>query len=237
MNIQGGTFTGAGTATGGVTSSGTAIPGLPIGTLTVAGNYTQSSSGALSVDIGGHTPGTEFDQLNLTGSGAASLAGILNVSLANGFMPVGGDSFTIMNFVSRAGTFATLNVPVLAQGCWLPVYNATSVVLQVWATAQEITGSAFAADKNTISWSALPPQPGPAATYDVMRGRISELPVGGKPNETCLVSATVATTLSDATVPAAGTGFYYLVRGTNLCGRGNYGTASNGTPRNATACP
>jgi hypothetical protein len=152
-------------------------------------------------------------------------------------MPVGGDSFTILNAVSRAGTFATLNVPALAQGCWLPVYNAASVVLQVWTTAQEIAGVVIAPDKSTLSWSALPPQSGPAAAYDVIRGLTSELPVGGKPNETCLVSATTATSFSDATVPASGSTFYYLVRGTNSCGKGSYGTASNGSPRNATACP
>jgi hypothetical protein len=237
MNIQGGTFTGVGTETGNLTSSGQAIPGLPIGTLTVSGNYTQSSSGALSVDIGGHTPGTQYDQLNLTGSGAASLGGTLNVSLANGFIPVGGDSFTIMSFASRSGTFGTLNVPALAQGCWLPVYNPTSVILQVWITAQEIAGVGFGADKTTVSWNPLAPQSGPAATYDVMRGLTSQFPVGGKPAETCLASATTATSVSDATAPALGSGFYYLVRGTNACGKGNYGTASNGSPRNATTCP
>jgi hypothetical protein len=238
MNIQGGTFTGVGTATGGVTStSAHAVPGLPIGALTVSGNYAQAATGHLDVDIGGLTPGTQHDQLNLTGTGAATLAGTLNVSLANGFIPVGGDTFTIMNFTSRTGTFSTLNAPALPIGCWLPVYNPTSVVLQIWVTAQEIAGVGIAADKSTISWLPLPPQPGPTPTYDVMRGNIAQWPVGGKPGEICLVSATSATSTSDATIPGAGTGFYYLVRGRNLCGTGTYGTTHAGAPRNVTVCP
>lgn len=45
------------------------------------------------------------------------------------------------------------------------------------------------------------------------------------------------TTLSDATVPAPGAGFWYLSRGKNACGNGTYGTQSNGTPRTTTTCP
>ncbi|MBZ5640950.1 MAG: hypothetical protein LAO51_19605, partial [Acidobacteriia bacterium] len=237
MSVLGGLVTGVGTATATVTSAGQTAPGLSLGTLVVSGNYTQSSSGALSVDIGGHNAGIDYDQFNLAGTGVASLAGTLNVSLANGFNPQEGDTFTIMNFASRSGTFGTVNAPALAQGCWLPVYNPTSVVLEVWTTAQEIAGVTGAPDKSTISWNPLPPQSGPTPVYDVMRGLTSEFPVGGKPGETCLVSGTTATSLSDPTVPALGSGFYYLVRGTNACGKGDYGTTSAGAPRNSTACP
>jgi hypothetical protein len=46
-----------------------------------------------------------------------------------------------------------------------------------------------------------------------------------------------STTLVDATVPAPGSGFWYLSRGENACGNGTYGTQSNATPRTTTTCP
>jgi hypothetical protein len=52
----------------------------------------------LSVDIGGASTG-QFGSIQITG--AALLAGTLNVNLDNGFLPVPGDSFTIITFGSE----------------------------------------------------------------------------------------------------------------------------------------
>ena len=75
------------------------------GVLTIAGDYTQTSGGVLVIEIDGRTPGVTFDQLNITGQ--ATLDGTLTV--INGFQPDSGDSFQIMTFGSRSGTFATIN--------------------------------------------------------------------------------------------------------------------------------
>jgi hypothetical protein len=65
----------------------------------------------------------------------------------------------------------------------------------------------------------------------------SQLPTGGKPAETCLAPDSGSTQFVDATTPAIGTGHYYLVRGSNVCGVGTYGTTSGGAPRNTAVCP
>jgi hypothetical protein len=74
------------------------------GTVSIQGNYTQTAGAALDIDIGGpSTYGT------LTVSGTATLAGILNVALVNGFMPAPGESFTILTFGARSGDFSAKN--------------------------------------------------------------------------------------------------------------------------------
>ena len=90
-----------------------------------------------------------------------------------------------------------------------------------------------AADKQTYSWSALPT----ATRYDVVRGSIGALPVGpGGGDETCFPDLAVQS-LTDSTLPAPQTGFWYLSRGRNACGIGPYGLRHDGNPRVTTTCP
>jgi len=90
-----------------------------------------------------------------------------------------------------------------------------------------------AADKTTYSWAPV----AGATAYDVVRGSLSALPVGpGGGDETCFNDLGSAS-LTDATVPAPGTGYFYLARGANACNTGTYGTQSNATPRTTTTCP
>ena len=91
-----------------------------------------------------------------------------------------------------------------------------------------------AADKATYSWSAT----ANATVYDVLRGSLGALPVGpGGGDEVCFDDL-VGPSVTDATIPAPGTGFWYLSRAENACvGNGTYGTQSNATPRNSTTCP
>jgi hypothetical protein len=97
----------------------------------------------------------------------------------------------------------------------------------------ETTDVAAAADKSTYSWSAALF----ATRYDVVRGSTSAFPVGpGGGDETCFDNLP-GTSLVDATVPAPGTGFWYLSRGENTCGNGTYGLQSSGSPRITTTCP
>src|SRR5207249_3696212 len=87
VDIQGGSLMGAGTISADVTNSGQITVGGSglAGTLAVAGNYTQTSGGALNVEVGGLAAGAQFDQLAI--DGAATLAGTLNVGLINSFAP------------------------------------------------------------------------------------------------------------------------------------------------------
>jgi subtilisin family serine protease len=89
-----------------------------------------------------------------------------------------------------------------------------------------------------ISWSLADG----ATTSDVLRGSLAALPVGpGGGDEACLGSALVVTSVTDPATPAPQSGFWYLVRGANACGKGPYGfegrIAAPWTSRNSTTCP
>jgi len=98
------------------------------GTLTVADDYSQTASGTLRIELGGTTPGTEHDRLNV--SGAANLAGALEVTLIDGFEPQIGDSFEILSAGNCVGTFDTVTYEATPSGGrWEIVYSPTAVTL------------------------------------------------------------------------------------------------------------
>jgi len=114
--LQGGTLSGNGTIDGFVTNSGAIVrPGSSPGILTVTQGYptpySQGPGGTLSIELGGLTAGTQYDQLN--NGGNSVLGGALDVNLINGFQPALGETFAIVTFASGTGTgkFTTLNVP------------------------------------------------------------------------------------------------------------------------------
>ncbi len=240
VNIQGGTLAGSGTVTGPVIVSGTGAlaPGLAgAGTLNLVGNYTQQApNGAFNVEIGGLSAGTQFDRVNVSGAAsAATLAGILNVSLISGFVPAPGDSFTIMTYPSRTGTY-TLNLPTNVCIGWQVSYGPTALILTALAVPAEVTGLVALPNKVGLSWDPAPIRAG--TTYNVLRGDLDKLPVGPGADETCVAPSTPDTTASDATTPAQSRGFWYLVREqVSGCGIGTYGFATSGAERISTACP
>lgn len=236
-DFQGGTFTGVGSLTASMTSSGQVAPGLPIGALNVLQAYTQTPAGALNIQVGGLAPGTEYDQLKLTGAGVAALAGTLNVSLANGFVPPELSTYSIMTYPSHTGTFSNVTQPGTNCVGFTTRYDPTAVVLTWVHLPTEIHDQRIAANKTTISWGAPPPYAG--TTYDVLRGRVAALPVGpGGGDETCIAQNIVATQTTDATTPALGTSNWYLVRERVAgCGIGTWGKDTAGTERTTTSCP
>jgi T5SS/PEP-CTERM-associated repeat protein len=78
-------------------------------------------------------PSDAFGQVQV--GGAAALAGTLEVSLLDGYMPMAGDSFQILTAGGgRTGMFGTEILPALAVGLeWDVQYNPNSVVLAVTA--------------------------------------------------------------------------------------------------------
>jgi hypothetical protein len=96
---------GHGTITGSVVNGGTVNPSTTAGILTITGSYQQTKSGTFASVLTGTTPGKKFGQLVV--SGAASLAGTVKVTTASHFMPKKGQSFQVLRFHSRAGTFGT----------------------------------------------------------------------------------------------------------------------------------
>lgn len=128
---SGATLGGTGTIGGPVTSSGILAPGASPGLLTLSRSYTQNSNGTLRIEIGGLTAGTHYDRLVV--SNTATLGGTLAVVLTNGFVPVVGHSFVILQAASLGGTtFATTNLPAIGTNAWVVTYLAnTAVVLSV----------------------------------------------------------------------------------------------------------
>ena len=231
--IQGGTLAGSGTVTGPVVVSGTGAlsPGLSPGALSLPTSYVQQApSGAFNVELGGTAP-AQYDRAAV--GGAATLAGILNVTLINGFVPQPGDTFTIMTYASHTGTFTQV---LPSTGCigWRVDYGPTALVLTAAAVPEEISGVSFTS-KSALSWNPAPIYA--ATTYNVLRGDLDKLPVGPGADETCADPGTTATTSTDAATPTPGHGFWYLVRErVTSCGAGTYGFATGGAERVSTAC-
>ena len=54
---------------------------------------------------------------------------------------------------------------------------------------------------------------------------------------TCFESNLPALSVVDSDPLALGSGYFYLIRGTNVCGDGTYGYDSAGSERESTICP
>jgi YVTN family beta-propeller protein len=154
-NLAGGTVQGSGVfrlvgipfSNAGGVNPGTAGTGI----LKIVGNYTQAVGGALNIELGGTTLGTQYDRL-VDSIGTATLDGTLNVSLVNGFTPALGDTFTVLTFPARSGTIPTLNGLVLGGGIQLDtVWTANT--LRLVAIVLQTTHAADITANET--WTAI----------------------------------------------------------------------------------
>jgi hypothetical protein len=102
VQIMGGSLMGNGTVGPALYNAGTVSPGASPGLISVAGPYTQTSSGHLAVEVQGTSAGT-FDRLIATG--ALSLAGSVDVT-TSGFTPALGNTFAFITGSSRTGTLS-----------------------------------------------------------------------------------------------------------------------------------
>jgi hypothetical protein len=108
LTIEGGALVGDGVVQGGVANqAGTVDPGPAEAVLTIAGSYAQAPGGTLRIRIAGDAPGAEHDVLAV--SGAAGLDGILEIVLAEPFIPYVGQEFTILTCGARGGEFHVVN--------------------------------------------------------------------------------------------------------------------------------
>jgi hypothetical protein len=127
LSIGGGTLTGSGTIQATVVNDGVVSPGGSPGTLSLGPgeNYQQGVSGILQIELGGHNPDTQYDQLVVGGN--ASLAGTLELRLINGFVPQPGDQFQVLTCGSQAGPFSQINAPAVGGAVWVAHYSGTNV--------------------------------------------------------------------------------------------------------------
>jgi hypothetical protein len=133
MTLNKGSLVGKGSISAAVTLSGGSVTAgdssTKPGTLTITGSYTQQSKGTLDIYVGGTTAGTFGD---LAVSNGASLGGTLTIKLVNGFVPVVGNSFTILTGSAVSGTFAKVNGTSINSGEHFEVnYTGTAVTLTV----------------------------------------------------------------------------------------------------------
>jgi N-acetylneuraminic acid mutarotase len=120
----------------------------------------------------------------------------------------------------------------VADACDCAPSNPTAFSIPAEVTALEV-----ASDKVTVQWNSAVPGSGNGTVHQLVRGRLSELPVGAGGSEVCLGPGTSAVTAQDPSTPLPGDGYWYLVRGKNVCGTGTYGHASNGSDDVSAACP
>jgi len=104
--------------------------GSPVaaGRLTILGGVTAGATSVLDVDIGGLSGGTEFD--SITVSGNVAFDGILNLERLSAFTPVLDDSFVVMTYAGRTGTFTAVFGNDFGSGIVLDtVFESTRLVL------------------------------------------------------------------------------------------------------------
>ena len=92
------------------------------------------STANLKMELGGTVPGSQYDQVHVTG--ALALGGMLKVDFidlgAGLFAPHSGDSFDILDWGALSGTFTAIQLPTLAGGLvWNTSQLYTTGVLSV----------------------------------------------------------------------------------------------------------
>lgn len=136
---------GTGTFGGNVSNSGILSPGLTNATpesLNVAGNFTQTSTGTLVVQLASPT---SFDKLAVAGS--ASLAGTVQVDTLNGYNPIG-QSFTFLTAPGGVtGKFVTLNGSAITNRAAVAA-NLTYAPTSVTVTFAQLPFAGFAVTPN-----------------------------------------------------------------------------------------
>jgi uncharacterized repeat protein (TIGR01451 family) len=122
IRIEGGSLTGNGFIAGHLVNDSVVVPTGAIG---IEGDYTQTSSGTLEIELRGADQPHDYDRIDL--SGTATLGGTIDVTLIDGYIPENGDVFRIIGDAfgnysdeARTGTFATENLPAGLESRYLP---------------------------------------------------------------------------------------------------------------------
>ena len=120
FNMTGGELIGPGKIAGSINMGGALLFSGATGTLTVTGDFDETSNASIQLRIGGNQA-NQYDQINVTGT--ANLDGQLNVTLINNFTPAPTDQFQVLT----AGT-ARDDTWTVELG-WTAAYGANTVTL------------------------------------------------------------------------------------------------------------
>jgi hypothetical protein len=119
----------------GTTTIGDSVPftnyglvDIQSGFLAANGGYVSSSNAVLNCALAGTAPGTNYGQLQVSGS--VTLKGTLSVNLANNYIPTKNDSFTVVTAGAQSGGFSNFIYPS-NQVSMVLSNTTTSVIVQV----------------------------------------------------------------------------------------------------------
>jgi RHS repeat-associated protein len=198
LTMDGGIVRGNGTILANVVSRAATL--APDGELNITGNYVQASDGKLNIKVGGTTPGTTYDVLNISGS--ASLDGTLNITLVDGFVPQVIQTFDLITFGSHTAEFDSVQNP--SAGTHPLMYASNSVRLGVFEPDFVLPGDGRLSGVSLTSKNNTPQTL--ALTYDAV-GQLKTLQSAGFSSYNLIYSYDAASRLmgrnaSDGSVPA-----------------------------------
>ena len=151
-NLGGGGRVNANLRNGDATNpGGTIAPGQGIGTLTVDGTFTQHSTGKLEIELAGTAAGT-YDRLNVLS--VATLDGLVDVKLANGFAPTAANIGQTWDIITAPTMINSLVISLDPSDT--PYYSLTCVNC----------GAAATPDILRLTLTAVPPGPGVIGDYN-----------------------------------------------------------------------
>jgi fibronectin-binding autotransporter adhesin len=132
ITVQSGATLGGNGTVGGVIAQGGAniAPGNSIGTLQVAGNYSQASGSTYQLEL---TTTGQNDRINITGTANLASGAVLNVTKTDAGAYVGGSHYTVLTAAGGVtGTYVvTGDTQVTAFGGLVAAYDADDVYLVV----------------------------------------------------------------------------------------------------------
>ncbi len=143
---RGSVFFGSGSDLNGlITNKGLIHIGSSPGSMQIQGSYEQSGTGALQIEIGGPTPGDEYDQLLVEGD--AGLGGTLLLSLLDDYRPTQEERFQVVQADSITGEFERIVAEQQLSGLefeveydidsvWVRVVPVAANSFQLWAAQQ-----------------------------------------------------------------------------------------------------
>lgn len=138
---------------GNMTNTGIFSPGNNLGIFN-SNNYDNGSSGTLNIEIGGIHAGTDYDVMAMSDN--VTLDGTLNINFVNGFTPAVGNTFNILTYNARTGTFPTVNYPAMSGLNFSISYTTNAVVLTAQSAilnAELISFQGFSNGKtNILKW-------------------------------------------------------------------------------------
>jgi hypothetical protein len=135
---------GSGTLTSNVTSTGTIAPGNSPGTLTIAGNFTQTG-GAFDVEF----DHSAIDRLNVTGAGGATLAGGPRLNIVPLAGATGGAGIILHATNGITGSFGTVNYQ--GNGAATLIQSANDITL-LSVDGTPVVASDFAASQTGLDY-------------------------------------------------------------------------------------